>query len=376
MSLHPNPAIGGRLVPATGGSDPDPATVDRLVLGRAHCFPNPIRMGCLCSGMKTSHWCISDLQHSVEEVFWCERDPIARKFILANLPANVTGFHDLMSNEFQEHAPTCDLLLAGFPCQPFSIQGRGQGLEDEAGRGIVIVGILRYVKKHMPRIVMLENVLGLVTRHRVVLDNILVVLRGLKDSDGSTYTVSWKVLNSRTHGSVPCNRSRVYIVAIKQYAGHFVHMAWPNPQPATGGLRAIFNDDTTLSTYLRYPFPSSATASRNIRVALSRVLRMAKHEGKDPTKYPVVVDTGGSSMNMGIDYAPCLTKARGGALAFWSLQHGRALTIAELCRLQGLEASDMCIPVTARQMGALLGNGFTRTTVSRILAAAISAAEG
>ena len=148
MSLHPNPAIGGRLVPATGGSDPDPATVDRLVLGRAHCFPNPIRMGCLCSGMKTSHWCISDLQHSVEEVFWCERDPIARKFILANLPANVTGFHDLMSNEFQEHAPTCDLLLAGFPCQPFSIQGRGQGLEDEAGRGIVIVGILRYVKNN------------------------------------------------------------------------------------------------------------------------------------------------------------------------------------------------------------------------------------
>ena len=36
----------------------------------------------------------------------------------------------------------------------------------------------------------------------------------------------------------------------------------------------------------------------------------------------------------------------------------------------------MCIPVTARQIGALLGNGFTRTTVSRILAGAISAAEG
>ena len=106
-------------------------------------------------------------------------------------------------------------FLAGFPCQPFSIQGKNLGIDDPAGRGTVIVGILKYVARCMPRIVLLENVAGLVNRHRSVLNNVLAALEGMTDRLGNVYTVSWNVLDSLQYGSVPCKRNRLYIVAVK-----------------------------------------------------------------------------------------------------------------------------------------------------------------
>ena len=84
-------------------------------------LPSPIRVGSLCSGMKTEHWSLDLLRWDFEEVFWCEPDETARKFVEANMSSKVRGFRDLMGREFQENAPPCDLLVAGFPCQPFSI---------------------------------------------------------------------------------------------------------------------------------------------------------------------------------------------------------------------------------------------------------------
>eukprot|EP00959_Pyramimonas_sp_CCMP1952_P000573 10920-Pyramimonas_sp.AAC.1 len=72
---------------------------------------------------------------------------------------------------------------------------------------------------------------------------------------------------------------------------------------------------------------------------------------------PVIVDTDGAKLNFKIDGAPCLTKARGGSRTFWSLQHGRYLTITEIMRLQGVPTD---IPVSSeRQLGMMLGNGFS-----------------
>ena len=61
------------------------------------------------------------------------------------LHPGAVGFLDVMSNEFLAGAPPCDILVGGFPCQSFSLMGKGLGTDDH--RGIVVVGILRYVKK-------------------------------------------------------------------------------------------------------------------------------------------------------------------------------------------------------------------------------------
>ena len=74
--------------------------------------------------------------------------------------------------------------------------------------------------------------------------------------------------------------------------------------------------------------------------------------------------------------APCLTKTRGQSHAFWSMQHGRPLTVREMCRLQGLNPDWLNVNVSSKQMGGLLGNGFACTVLARIIAAAIEAVEG
>ena len=138
---------------------------------------SPIRVGSICSGMMTEQAALSRLPWAFTKAFWCESDAHARRFIIDNIDEpGVPGWDNVMSEEFLTGAPPCDVLLAGFPCQPFSIQGKGEGLEAPASRGIVVTWILRYVKLHSPRIVILENVEGLVFRHRAVLNKVVSVL--------------------------------------------------------------------------------------------------------------------------------------------------------------------------------------------------------
>ena len=87
------------------------------------------------------------------------------------------------------------------------------------------------------------------------------------------------------------------------------------------------------------------------------------------------VDTQGSLPNIGIEHAPCLTRTRGLSLAFWSLQHARALTASELMRIQGFDPSQLWLNISANQMGALLGNAFTGTVCAAVMDAALKAAE-
>jgi len=54
--------------------------------------------------------------------------------------------------------PKFDLLLAGFPCQPFSVAGYRQGFDDKKGRGNLFFEISRFIEKGNPLGFMLENV--------------------------------------------------------------------------------------------------------------------------------------------------------------------------------------------------------------------------
>ena len=63
-------------------------------------------------------------------------------------------------NDIDENTiPKMDILTGGFPCQPFSIAGEQKGFEDE--RSNVFWKILKIIKKHQPKVVILENVKNL-----------------------------------------------------------------------------------------------------------------------------------------------------------------------------------------------------------------------
>lgn len=102
--------------------------------------------------------------------------------------------------------PEHDVLLAGFPCQPFSYAGQRRGFGDT--RGTLFFEIERLVSSSLPPLVVLENVRGLVTHDRGrTLDTIVGRLNDLG------YGVQFRVLNSADFG-VPQNRMRLYIMAI------------------------------------------------------------------------------------------------------------------------------------------------------------------
>lgn len=104
----------------------------------------------------------------------------------------------------EKKLPDFDLLCGGFPCQAFSIAGRRRGFEDT--RGTLFFEIARIIKQKRPRLLLLENVKGLLSHdHGRTFRTIIIAL------DELGYDLQWQVLNSKNHG-VPQNRERVYIV--------------------------------------------------------------------------------------------------------------------------------------------------------------------
>lgn len=100
--------------------------------------------------------------------------------------------------------PDFDLLCGGFPCQAFSVAGKRGGFDDT--RGTLFFEVARILKEKQPRLLVLENVKGLLSHdHGRTFKVILTTLTELG------YDVQWQVLNSKNFG-VPQNRERVYIV--------------------------------------------------------------------------------------------------------------------------------------------------------------------
>lgn len=100
--------------------------------------------------------------------------------------------------------PDFDLLIGGFPCQSFSIAGKRKGFEDT--RETLFFEIARIVAAKRPRLLLLENVKGLLNHEKGRTFGII-----LRTLDGLGYDLQWQVLNSKNFG-VPQNRERVFIV--------------------------------------------------------------------------------------------------------------------------------------------------------------------
>jgi DNA (cytosine-5)-methyltransferase 1 len=99
--------------------------------------------------------------------------------------------------------PDFDLLTAGFPCQPFSIAGKGKGFKDE--RGNLFFEILKIIKEKKPKILFLENVRGLLSNDGGRTFSII-----LSNLSRLGYDIEWQVINGRYF--VPQKRSRIFII--------------------------------------------------------------------------------------------------------------------------------------------------------------------
>jgi len=136
-----------------------------------------------------------------ECVFSSEWDKFAQDTYEANFGERPHGDITLID---ENNIPNFDVLLAGFPCQPFSNAGLKMGFEDT--RGTLFFHIARILKYHKPKIVFLENVKGLKSHNK---GTTYKVIQSTLEDIG--YNVHSQILNARDFG-VPQNRERIYIL--------------------------------------------------------------------------------------------------------------------------------------------------------------------
>ena len=128
----------------------------------------------------------------------------------------VEGDIRLTKNQIPAH----DILVGGFPCQPFSTLGKLQGFEDEMNRGTLFFEIMDIITKHDTKVVVLENVKNLINH-----DNGKTFARIKQELDDAGYDVNAQILNSQDYG-IPQRRNRIFIVAFnRRYfkTGEFVY---------------------------------------------------------------------------------------------------------------------------------------------------------
>lgn len=110
-----------------------------------------------------------------------------------------------------EDIPDCDIITAGFPCQPFSNAGNRRGVYDS--RGELYLECLRIIESKKPKVVLFENVKGLLSSKHQNGKKLIEVIR--EDLEKLGYRVNYKVVNASDYG-VPQNRERMILIGLRE----------------------------------------------------------------------------------------------------------------------------------------------------------------
>ncbi len=145
-------------------------------------------------------------------VYTSEIDEWACKTYRKNFPNDTHDPYNDITTIDEKSLPDFDVLLAGFPCQAFSIAGKRGGFDDT--RGTLFFDVARIIKEKKPKAFLLENVKGLIN-HRSG-KTLEVILNTLSEDLG--YTIFYKILNAKDFGLAQM-RERIYIVGFRNDCG-------------------------------------------------------------------------------------------------------------------------------------------------------------
>ena len=127
--------------------------------------------------------------------------------------------------------PDFDVLVAGFPCQPFSIMGFKKGFNDP--RGNLFFEIARIAEAKLPKVIFLENVANLLEHNDG--NSFLTVYNALVPLG---YTFKYQVMDALEYGNIPQHRERIFIVAFLDYE-QCKRFSFPEPIPLTVAMNDI-----------------------------------------------------------------------------------------------------------------------------------------
>ena len=175
----------------------------------------------MCTGIGSFEMAMRNLKIPHISRFAIEIDKYAKQTFLANFETE-TMYDDMTTYDYIGDKWYSDLLVAGIPCQAFSLAGKRLGELD--ARGLLFYDFYRYVKNQQPKYFIIENVKGLLSMDKGNVFNNWKALLGQSENgnaflhnheDSLMYNLHWKVLNTKNYG-LPQNRERVFLIGIRK----------------------------------------------------------------------------------------------------------------------------------------------------------------
>ncbi|HAT49226.1 MAG TPA: DNA (cytosine-5-)-methyltransferase [Alphaproteobacteria bacterium] len=278
--------------------------------------------------------------HGCVNVFSSEVDIHAQKMYEENFGEKPFGdINDIAPDRIPDH----DILLAGFPCQPFSIAGKKLGFEDI--RGTLFFNIESILESKKPVAFLLENVKALRTHDRGM--TFSVIMAHLKQLG---YFTHHAILNTLNFG-LPQKRERIYIV------GFFdnIEFSFPRPPMTYKNLSEILEPE--------HEIDKSFFLSADIKKK-----RWDSVKGNPPMPSIWHENIGGNIS--ALPYS-CALRA-GGSYNYLVVNGKRRLTSREMLRLQGFP-SWFKIPLPYSQVRKVAGNSVSVPVIEAIAGQMIKA---
>jgi DNA (cytosine-5)-methyltransferase 1 len=242
--------------------------------------------------------------------------------------------------------PKFDTLLAGFPCQPFSIAGHRQGFKDEKGRGNLFFRIAEIIKERKPKVILLENVKNMKTHDN---GRTFKVIKETLEKLG--YAIKSEVLNGMTHGNLPQNRERIFIVGFLDHK-KAEKFEFPKPIKLTKNFKDFLEENVDEKYYYKgkliYPELKKEIKSKDTVYQWRR-----KYVRENKSK---VCPTLTANMGSGGHNVPIILDKKG----------IRKLTPLECFRLQGFPKNWKIPKIADSKLYHQAGNSVNVTVIARV----------
>lgn len=284
-------------------------------------------------------------------IFSSEIDQIARDCYSDNF-FDAEGKEDMPYGDITKieasDIPEYDILCAGFPCQPFSQAGDRKGFED--ARGTLIWEVLQIVRDTKPKIILLENVAGILSLNK---GSVVAAIDDALRAEG--YDVHRFVLNSADFG-VPQARKRVYWVCLRK------------------GFNASFESIKTNGKVVILQDILEKNVDEDLYIKTSQAMALYKSKTNNPKEPKRVGYYGKGSQAQRVystHHVAITQSALGGG---WGAKTGLYLIDNRVRRLSVLESKRVMgfpdnfeLPAKTSQAQKLLGNAVVPAVIEAIL---------
>ena len=304
-------------------------------------------------------------------VFTSEWDKYSQKTYRANFPDDDHEINGDITKIEAGDIPAHDVLLAGFPCQPFSIAGvskknalgRAHGFEDKT-QGTLFYDVARIIAHHRPAAFLLENVRNLVSHDKGK------TFQTIKDvlTEELGYTIDFRVIDGR-HWT-PQHRERIFIIGFREDQGfRFADLKLPDAAPKLREILHREGDETEIPDQ-RFTLGNSGRVSEKYT--------LTDHLWNYLQRYKEKHQAAGNGFGFGLvgpgDVARTLSARyfKDGSEILVKQEDGknpRRLTPRECARLMGFDSprgADFIIPVSDTQAYRQFGNSVVVPAVKAV----------